>query len=106
MFARLPFVFAALEACTFALPSHVSRATSYTAANFCGAPNDYQVIADTPWIVFSMNYNYQSIEGSCCTGFGGVTGTGSEQTIQWNSTWDISKDTDPDVVKGKQAHGV
>lgn len=89
--------FSALAALTQALPS--KRATA--SANFCGAPNDYQVIDNTPWIVYSMNYNYGQIVGSCCTGFTGLsTSTSGEQTIEWNSTWRIAEDDNADLVKG------
>lgn len=67
---------------------------------FCGAPNSYQVISDTPWIVFSMNYNYQDISGSCCTNYYDFTGTGDDQTIHWSSVWDIDESVSTDVVKG------
>lgn len=70
------------------------------ATQFCGAPNDYQVISDTPWIVFSMNYNYQDISGSCCTGYYDFTGSGDSQTIHWSSVWDIDESVSTDVVKG------
>ena len=42
-----------------------------------------------------MNYNYEQIDGSCCTGFTGLTtSTSGEQTIEWNSTWSIAEDID------------
>lgn len=48
-----------------------------------------------------MNYNYEQIDGSCCTGFTGLsTSTSGQQTIEWNSTWKIAKDDNADLVKG------
>ncbi|PSK60282.1 hypothetical protein B9Z65_432 [Elsinoe australis] len=91
---------AALAGTGAAIPTTiVERQASVAPANFCGKPNDSKVIPGTPWIVFSMNYNYQQITGSACTGYKGLTGTGASQTIQWNSVWDI-KDDKPDLVKG------
>ncbi|KAF2224685.1 concanavalin A-like lectin/glucanase domain-containing protein [Elsinoe ampelina] len=91
---------AVLAGSSVALPSsHVSRQVTQGPANFCGRPNDSLVIRGTPWIVFSMNYNYQQITGSACTGYKGVTGSGADQKIQWNSTWDIKADK-PNLVKG------
>lgn len=94
-------VFAALAAAVTAAPSS-KRQSTQGSANYCGAPNSYEVISDTPWIVFSMNYNYQDIVGSACTGYVGLSGSGSDQMIHWNSTWDISPSTQPGLVKGKQ----
>lgn len=71
-----------------------------TSSSYCGAPNDYEVISDTPWIVYSMNYNYEDISGSCCTGYYGYTGSGENQTIHWDSVWDIDEAVSTDVVKG------
>ncbi|KZL64835.1 xyloglucan-specific endo-beta- -glucanase a, partial [Colletotrichum incanum] len=67
---------------------------------FCGAPNDFEVLMGTPWIVYSMNYNYKSISGSACTGYYGTSGTGDAQRIQWSSIWDIDPTVNKDVVKG------
>lgn len=67
---------------------------------FCGAPNEYEVLMGTPWIVYSMNYNYKSISGSCCTGYAGTSGSGDAQRIQWSSIWDIDPTVNKDVVKG------
>ncbi|KAF4552818.1 putative glycosyl hydrolase family 12 protein [Elsinoe fawcettii] len=90
----------ALAATTAALPGAVvQRQVTAQPANFCGQPNDSEVIRGTPWIVFSMNYNYQQITGSACTGFKGVTGSGADQKIQWNSVWKIQPDK-PNLVKG------
>lgn len=37
-----------------------------------------------------MMYNYQDIDGSCCTGFTGlIIGDDGEQKCGWNSTWKI-----------------
>jgi xyloglucan-specific endo-beta-1,4-glucanase len=87
-----------------ALPtfSQLASRSSTAAQNFCGAPDSYSVISGTPWIVYSMNYNYQDIEGSCCTGFTGVT-TASDgtQEIGWNSTWKITEvESTSNVPKG------
>ncbi|KAI8207919.1 Xyloglucan-specific endo-beta-1,4-glucanase A [Colletotrichum sp. SAR 10_65] len=67
---------------------------------FCGAPNDYEVLMGTPWIVYSMNYNYKSISGSCCTGYAGTSGSGDAQRIEWSSVWKIDPTVNKDVVKG------
>ncbi|VUC37977.1 unnamed protein product [Clonostachys rosea] len=70
------------------------------ASKYCGAPNEYEVLAGTPWIVFSMNYNYQAIKGSCCTGYYGTSGSGDAQSIHWSSIWDIDASTNANLVKG------
>lgn len=67
---------------------------------YCGAPNDYEILPNTPWIVYSMNYNYEDISGSCCTGYYNVTGSSDNQTLHWSSIWDISESVNADVVKG------
>ncbi|ORY60955.1 concanavalin A-like lectin/glucanase domain-containing protein [Pseudomassariella vexata] len=67
---------------------------------YCGAPNAYELISGTPWIVYSMNYNYQYINGSCCTAFSTITGSGDNQTIDWSSIWDIDESVNTNVVKG------
>lgn len=69
-------------------------------AKYCGAPDDYEVLSNTPWIVYSMNYNYQDISGSCCTGYYDFTGTSDNQTLHWSSIWDIDESVNTDVVKG------
>jgi xyloglucan-specific endo-beta-1,4-glucanase len=78
----------------------VDTVSAVTATKFCGAPNAYQVISNTPWIVYSMNYNYEDISGSCCTNYYDYTGTGDNQTIHWSSVWDIDESVSTDVVKG------
>lgn len=75
-------------------------ATTSSATQYCGAPNSYEIISDTPWIVYSMNYNYQDISGSCCTGYYEYTGSDENQTIHWNSVWEIDESVNTDVVKG------
>ncbi|KAF6838499.1 xyloglucan-specific endo-beta-1,4-glucanase A [Colletotrichum musicola] len=67
---------------------------------FCGAPNAYEVLMGTPWIVYSMNYNYKSISGSCCTSYSSTSGTGDAQRITWSSDWDIDPAVGKDLVKG------
>lgn len=47
-----------------------------------------------------MNYNYEDISGSCCTGYYGFTGSGDNQTLHWLSDWDIDESVSTDVVKG------
>ncbi|KAH8681892.1 concanavalin A-like lectin/glucanase domain-containing protein [Xylariales sp. PMI_506] len=49
-----------------------------------------------------MNYNYEDISGSCCTGYYATSGAeGSDnQTVHWSSIWDISESVSADVVKG------
>ncbi|KAF5606204.1 xyloglucan-specific endo-beta-1 4-glucanase A [Fusarium subglutinans] len=54
------------------------------AKKFCGKPNESEVLFGTPWIVFSMNYNYQSIKGSSC----------------WSVLWDIDPTVGTNLVKG------
>ncbi|KAF5694915.1 endoglucanase [Fusarium denticulatum] len=67
---------------------------------FCGKPNDSEVLFGTPWIVFSMNYNYQSIEGSSCVGYYDYEGSGDNQTIHWSVLWDIDPNVGTNLVKG------
>ncbi|KAI0127082.1 concanavalin A-like lectin/glucanase domain-containing protein [Xylariales sp. AK1849] len=66
----------------------------------CGAPNAYEILSGTPWIVYSMNYNFQSISGSCCTDYYSTTGSGDDQTVHWSSVWDIDASVSTNVVKG------
>lgn len=80
--------------------SLLSRQTSATPRNMCGTPNDSELIPGTPWIVFSMNYNYQQIAGSVCTGFTGLVTEDGVQKCGWNSTWDLPEAENPDTVKG------
>lgn len=89
----------ALAATVSALATPLSSRADLT-ANYCGAPDAYKVISGSPWIVYSMNYNYQSISGSCCTGYYDISGSGDNQTIHWNSVWAIDPTVDADVVKG------
>ncbi|KAI0016159.1 family 12 glycoside hydrolase [Xylariomycetidae sp. FL0641] len=89
---------AALPAMVAARPSSLSRRAD--PKSYCGAPEASEVIFGTPWIVFSMNYNYQDISGSCCTGYYDFSGSGDDQTIHWNSVWDIDPNVNPNVVKG------
>ncbi|KAF3019264.1 Mucin-5B [Neopestalotiopsis sp. 37M] len=69
-------------------------------ASYCGVPNSYEILSGTPWIVYSMNYNYESISGSCCTGYYSTTGSGDDQAVHWSSIWDIDESVDTNVVKG------
>lgn len=71
-----------------------------TVTKYCGAPDDYNILSNTPWIVYSMNYNYQDISGSCCTGYYDFTGSSDNQTLHWSSIWDIDESVNTDVVKG------
>ena len=43
-----------------------------------------------------MNYNYQDISGSCCTGFTGLV----DGKCGWNSIWKIAEDSNAEIVKG------
>ncbi|RYP00508.1 hypothetical protein DL764_006477 [Monosporascus ibericus] len=70
------------------------------AKTYCGTPNDSEVLFGTPWIVFSMNYNQQSIKGSSCTGLYETTGSGNGQRIHWSSDFQIDPNFDRNVVKG------
>jgi len=93
----------ALAATTSAFPTFDSLSARAATApgTYCGKPNADQVISGTPWIVFSMNYNYQKIDGSCCTSFTGlVTGANGEQQCGWSSDWKIAKDANAGLVKG------
>ncbi|KAL6408908.1 glycosyl hydrolase family 12 [Ilyonectria robusta] len=93
------FALLALEAA--ALPSFAAGLKRDTlTSTYCGAPNQYEVLSGTPWIIFSMNYNYQSIEGSCCTGLYATSGSGDAQRIHWSSIWDIDAAVNPNLVKG------
>lgn len=67
---------------------------------FCGKPNKSEVLFGTPWIVFSMNYNYQSIKGSSCVGYYDYAGSGDNQTIHWSVLWDIDPNVGTNLVKG------
>lgn len=67
---------------------------------FCGKPNESEVLFGTPWIVFSMNYNYQSIKGSSCVGYYDYEGSGDNQTIHWSVLWDIDPNVGTNLVKG------
>lgn len=99
-FRSLAALFIAATAVTSTAAIAVERASSATPTKFCGAPNDYEVLSGTPWIVYSMNYNYQDISGSCCTGYYDFTGSGNDQTIHWSSIWDIDEAVSTNVVKG------
>lgn len=99
-FRSLAALFVAATAVTGTAAAAVERASSAATAKFCGAPNDFQVISGTPWIVYSMNYNYQDISGSCCTEYFDFTGSGDNQTIHWSSVWDIDEAVSTNVVKG------
>ena len=77
-----------------ALPTLATRASSSTTPqNLCGTPDDYAIIANTPYIVYNMMYNAADIVGRSCTGFTGLTinSNGGAPTCGWNSTWDIAK---------------
>ncbi|KAK7705268.1 hypothetical protein SLS64_008105 [Diaporthe eres] len=99
-FRSLAALFVAATAVTSTAAAAVERASAAATAKFCGAPNDYQVISGTPWIVYSMNYNYKDISGSCCTDYFDFTGSGDDQTIHWSSVWDIDEAVSTNVVKG------
>ncbi|KAF5966509.1 endoglucanase [Fusarium bulbicola] len=70
------------------------------AKKFCGKPNESEVLFGTPWIIFSMNYNYQSIKGSSCVGYYDYEGSGDNQTIHWSVLWDIDPNIGTNLVKG------
>ncbi|KAK6076421.1 xyloglucan-specific endo-beta-1,4-glucanase A [Seiridium cupressi] len=77
-----------------------AESTETLTSTFCGAPDSYEVLSGTPWIIYSMNYNYQSISGSCCTGYYSTSGSGDDQTVHWSSIWDIDEAVSTNVVKG------
>jgi len=82
----------ALLKSALALPasSPISPRSSTAPENLCGTADDYAIVDGTPWIVYNMMYNYQDIDGSCCTGFTGlIIGDDGEQKCGWNSTWKI-----------------
>ncbi|ETS84604.1 hypothetical protein PFICI_02629 [Pestalotiopsis fici W106-1] len=81
-------------------PAGTVVAAEALTASYCGEPNSYKILSGTPWIVYSMNYNYQSISGSCCTGYYTTTGSDDDQVVHWSSIWDIDEAVDTDVVKG------
>lgn len=89
----------ALAGAVSALPSPTVNKRA-TATKLCGEPNASQLVPDSPWIVFSMNYNYQKIDGSSCVSYDSVTGTGDSQKISWTVDWDIAEDDNADLVKG------
>lgn len=93
-------LFVAATIVTSTAAAAIERASSAAATQFCGAPNDYEVLSGTPWIVYSMNYNYQDISGSCCTGYYDFDGSGDNQTLHWSSIWDIDEAVSTNVVKG------
>ncbi|KAH8195797.1 hypothetical protein TruAng_010040 [Truncatella angustata] len=78
----------------------VAESTEALTATYCGVPNAYQILSGTPWIVYSMNYNYQDISGSCCTGYYSTSGSGDDQTLHWSSIWEIDEAVSTNVVKG------
>jgi xyloglucan-specific endo-beta-1,4-glucanase len=80
--------------------ANVSATAEQATSTYCGSPNQYEILSNTPWIVYSMNYNYQSISGSCCTGYYSTSGSGDNQSIHWSSIWDIDATVNADVVKG------
>ncbi|KAI3399595.1 hypothetical protein diail_6234 [Diaporthe ilicicola] len=96
-FRSLSALFVAATIVTSAAAAAVKRAS---ATQYCGAPDAYEVLSGTPWIVYSMNYNYKDISGSCCTGYYDFTGSGDDQTLHWNSVWDIDESVSTNVVKG------
>ena len=52
----------ALAATISAYPNpfnHDARSTTSQPQNMCGAPDASEIINNTPWIVYSMNYDYQ-----------------------------------------------
>ncbi|KAK6223340.1 hypothetical protein LQW54_000457 [Pestalotiopsis sp. IQ-011] len=92
---------------TSAVSSATAAATAGTVVaaealtnSYCGEPDAYEILSGTPWIVYSMNYNYASISGSCCTGYYSTTGSDDSQAVHWSSIWDIDEAVGTDVVKG------
>ena len=56
------FAFAAFVLPVLGQPTlkHVGRQTTTSEPqSMCGAPDAYEIIDGTPWIVYSMNYNYE-----------------------------------------------
>jgi xyloglucan-specific endo-beta-1,4-glucanase len=88
-----------------ALPSRTLSPRAST-TQLCGEPNASLIIPSSPWIVFSMNYNYQKISGSACTTFESISGTGDAQKIKWKVDWDIAQDENADLVKGYEFVGL
>jgi len=99
------FSFATLAALTSALPSSTLSPRA-TTTQLCGEPNASLIIPSSPWIVFSMNYNYQKISGSSCATYESISGTGDAQKIKWKVGWDIAQDQNADLVKGYEFVGL
>ena len=97
-----PLFLASLAA---ALPSP-TLSTRATTTRLCGAPNASLLIPSSPWIVFSMNYNYQKISGSSCATYESTSGSGDAQKIKWKVDWDIAQDKNADLVKGYEFVGL
>ncbi|KAK4609245.1 Endoglucanase cel12A [Fulvia fulva] len=99
----------AQAATILALPQHTSPSARAGTGpqNLCGAPNEFAIIEGCPWIVYSMNYAYQQIDGNACAGYEGLaTASDGAQQIKWNSTWSIAEDSNADVVKGYEFIGL
>ena len=94
-----------LAALVTALPSPTLTPRA-TTTQLCGEPNASQLIPSSPWIVFSMNYNYQKISGSSCATYESTSGTGDAQKIKWRVDWDIAQDSNADLVKGYEFVGL
>ena len=95
----------ALAALASALPSRTLNPRA-TGTQLCGKPNASQIIPNSPWIVFSMNYNYQKISGSSCATYESISGSGDAQKIKWSVDWDIAQDENADLVKGYEFVGL
>lgn len=95
----------ALAGLASAAPSRIVKERA-TSTKLCGEPNASQIIPNSPWIVFSMNYAYQKIDGSVCAAYESISGTGDAQKIKWSVDWDIAQDSNADVVKGYEFVGL
>lgn len=100
----LPTLLLAAAAAT-ALPTRTITPRA-TGTKLCGSPNASQLIPNSPWIVFSMNYNYQKIDGTACATYESTSGSDAAQKINWSVDWDIAQDDNADLVKGYEFVGL
>ena len=101
-----PTLLALLAAATSATATTPTLAQRATSTQLCGEPNASQIIPDSPWIVFSMNYNSDKIDGSACVSYDSISGSGADQKIKWAVDWDIRQDSNADLVKGYEFVGL
>ena len=107
MYALPALLLAAAAATALPTSTITQRATG---TKLCGSPNASHLVPDSPWIVFSMNYNYQKIDGTSCATYestsGSTAGDDASQKIKWSVDWDIAQDDNADLVKGYEFVGL